>query len=377
MDRYNILIVDDENRNIQLLLNILKQNKNYNLIYAVNGQQALDRVKEHNFDIILLDIMMDPMDGYEVCKMIKKDSILKKIPIIFLTAKNDEESIKKGFDLGAVDYITKPFFEAELLARVRTHLELKSYRDELEDEIKLKDKLMFQQSKMATIGEMLENIVHQWKQPLSVLSMISANVKVDHELGMEVDDEELMNVMDEILSTTHYLSQTMDDFKNFFAEKEKVVFKPNDLVNKVLNFLNSKLKKGYNVVRNIEDIEITGLENELAQVFMTIINNSIDALQDIDEKIIMIDINKNSDNFKISIKDNGGGISQNILTNVFEKYFTTKGDKGTGIGLYMSKNIINKHFNGTITAHNTNFRYEDNAYCGVEFIIEIPLDTIL
>ena len=376
MDRYNILIVDDENRNIQLLINILKQNKNYNLIFAVDGQQALDRIKEHDFDLILLDIVMEPMDGYEVCKIIKKDSILKKIPIIFLTAKNDEESIKKGFDLGAVDYITKPFFEAELLARVRTHLELKSYRDELEDEIKLKDKLMFQQSKMATIGEMLENIVHQWKQPLSVLSMISANVKVDHELGMEVDDEKLMNVMDEILSTTHYLSQTMDDFKNFFAEKEKVVFKPNDLVNKVLNLLNSKLKKGYNVVRNIEDIEITGLENELAQVFMTIINNSIDALQDIDEKIIMIDINKNSDNFKISIKDNGGGVSQNILTNVFEKYFTTKGDNGTGIGLYMTKNIINKHFNGTITAHNTNFRYEDNEYCGVEFIIEVPLDTI-
>jgi len=127
-NNFNVLIVDDIVENIQVAMNVLKE-ENYNLSFALNGEEALSLIKVTNFDLILLDIMMPIMDGFEVCSHLKKDDFTKDIPIIFLTAKIDIESISKGFELGAVDYITKPFNPDELIARVQTHLEL--YRGKL------------------------------------------------------------------------------------------------------------------------------------------------------------------------------------------------------------------------------------------------------
>jgi diguanylate cyclase (GGDEF)-like protein len=121
--RYKILIVDDVPKNIQVAANIL-QKEGYQMAFAQNGETALAQTKKIHFDLILLDIMMPEMDGYEVCHHIRQGSKNKDIPIIFLSAKNDSESIIKGFELGAMDYVAKPFNGAELLARVKTHLEL-------------------------------------------------------------------------------------------------------------------------------------------------------------------------------------------------------------------------------------------------------------
>lgn len=120
---YNVLIVDDISDNIKVAMNILKEN-NYNFSYSFDGEEALDIVKTKSFDLILLDIMMPKMNGFEVCKILKNDPLTQEIPIIFLTAKADIESITEGFKLGAVDYITKPFHADELMSRVATHLEL-------------------------------------------------------------------------------------------------------------------------------------------------------------------------------------------------------------------------------------------------------------
>jgi len=122
-NNFNVLIVDDVVENIQVAMNVLKE-ENYNLSFALNGEEALSLIKDTDFDLILLDIMMPIMDGFEVCKRLKVDDFTKDIPIIFLTAKTDIESISEGFELGAVDYITKPFNPDELIARARTHLEL-------------------------------------------------------------------------------------------------------------------------------------------------------------------------------------------------------------------------------------------------------------
>lgn len=124
-----ILVVDDNLKNIQLGINILKANNDYNLIFATSGEQVFQRVEEYDFDLILLDIVMHPMDGFEVCKRLKSDPRTSHIPVIFLTARNDSESLMKGFELGGIDYITKPFNAYELNARVKTHLELKCYHD--------------------------------------------------------------------------------------------------------------------------------------------------------------------------------------------------------------------------------------------------------
>lgn len=125
----HILVVDDDLKNIQVGVNILKDQGDYHIIFATSGEQALQRVEETSFDLILLDILMQPMDGYEVCRRLKSDPATRNIPIIFLTAKTDTESLIKAFEVGGVDYITKPFNSCELSARVKTHLELKCFHD--------------------------------------------------------------------------------------------------------------------------------------------------------------------------------------------------------------------------------------------------------
>lgn len=124
-----ILVVDDNLKNIQLGINILKEESDYNLIFATSGEQVFQRVQEYDFDLILLDIVMHPMDGFEVCKRLKSDPKTVNIPIIFLSARNDTESLMEGFKVGGIDFITKPFNAHELKARVKTHLELKCYHD--------------------------------------------------------------------------------------------------------------------------------------------------------------------------------------------------------------------------------------------------------
>ena len=127
----NILIVDDVAMNARLLVNLL-QDEDYNLAVATNGQMALDLVDDRKPDLILLDIMMPNMDGYETCRRLKASEDTRDIPVIFLTARTEAEDITKGFDVGAVDYVTKPFNYDELIARVKTHLELKITKDALE-----------------------------------------------------------------------------------------------------------------------------------------------------------------------------------------------------------------------------------------------------
>lgn len=126
----SVLIVDDNTINIKVLGSILKKS-NYQVSVALNGREALDFLQNERVDIILLDVMMPEMDGYEVCTILKKDEQLKTIPVIFLTAKTDQDDIIKGFGVGAVDYISKPFSSEELLARVSAHVELVRSRDEI------------------------------------------------------------------------------------------------------------------------------------------------------------------------------------------------------------------------------------------------------
>ncbi|MBL1243851.1 MAG: response regulator [Sulfurimonas sp.] len=128
--KYEILIVDDVSENIQVAINILK-NKEYNFSFALNAKQAIEIIKTKRFDLMLLDVMMPEIDGFTLAKMVKNTSAIKDTPIIFLTAKVDIESVEEGFNLGAVDYVTKPFHPIELKSRVANHLELYRYRREL------------------------------------------------------------------------------------------------------------------------------------------------------------------------------------------------------------------------------------------------------
>ncbi len=131
---FRILVVDDNPTNIQLIAQILRD-KDYSVAYATSGEKALSSIEEIDFDLVLLDVMMPGMDGYETCVRIKKQSKNTHLPVIFLTAMTDDESIIKGFDSGGVDYVSKPFNRRELLVRIGTHLRLKDYEDNLEHKV--------------------------------------------------------------------------------------------------------------------------------------------------------------------------------------------------------------------------------------------------
>ncbi len=152
---FRVLIVDDVADNIQVIMNTLKE-ESYKFSFATNGKQALELIKLNSFDLVLLDIMMPGIDGYEVCTQIKKDPSLKEIPIIFLTAKSDIDSIKKGFQVGGADYITKPFHADELLSRVKNQLELYRSKQILKyHNINLQSKLEKKETRL--LSELEEN----------------------------------------------------------------------------------------------------------------------------------------------------------------------------------------------------------------------------
>ena len=244
---------------------------------------------------------------------------------------------------------------------------------------KEKDNMLAQQSKMAAMGEMLENIAHQWRQPLSSISTISTGIKVQYEYGI-AEKEQVVNSLDSITNTTKYLSQTIDDFREYFnPNKEAKDFSVENIFQKALYLVENQLNKNkINVVKNIKDCYIFGFENEFLQVILNILNNAKDELEkkDIKEKYIFIDIEEIEDKIKISIKDNAGGIRDEIIEKIFEPYFTTKiNSHGTGIGLYMSKQIVEKHMKGQLLVSNDEFIYENQNYAGAKFDIIFPLNS--
>ena len=230
---------------------------------------------------------------------------------------------------------------------------------------------------MASMGEMLENIAHQWRQPLSTISVAASGMEVKKEFST-LSDEEFFEGINHIKKSTVYLSNTIDDFRTFFIkEKETSQMNIKNAIEKALELMgNTFMQQRINLVKNIEEIEILSLENELIQVLMNIFVNAKDALKQTlgDEKYIIIDVFKKEDNLIIQIKDSAKGIDEKIIDKIFEPYFTTKHKfKGTGIGLYMSKLLVEKHLKGSIKTSNTEFTFMDKIHKGALFEIILPI----
>ena len=255
-----------------------------------------------------------------------------------------------------------------------------SKQKQQEEIIKEKERMLFQQSKMASMGEMLGNIAHQWRQPLSVISVAAGAVKLGHEYEGTYGEKEIIDFLDAINNSTQYLSETIDDFRNFFTQDiENNDFDCVNAINKTLKLLSSDFKyKEINIIfKRIESDNIFASENEFKQVMMNIFNNAKYVLLEkvLDEKkYIFIDVYIEGSYINIDVVDNAGGIDENIIDKIFEPYFTTKHKSiGTGIGLYMVEEILTKHMNGEISAINENYIYEDLPYKGAKFSIKIPI----
>ncbi len=237
------------------------------------------------------------------------------------------------------------------------------------------NKLIAHQSKMAAIGEMIENITHQMKQPLSTISMVSSGQQLKYENNTSIGND-ISKDADMILNAVEHLSSTIDSFKSFFSEdKHECDFYFKDMIQSAKQLLSAKIKhKDINFILNVKDEKIFGIPNEFIHIILNLISNSIDALEDKNyTRYIFIDIYNENENVIIKIKDNAKGIKDNLLLNIFEAHFTTKGDNGSGVGLYMTKQIIEKSYHGTIDAKNKKFKYNDIEYSGLEFTIELPI----
>ena len=228
------------------------------------------------------------------------------------------------------------------------------------------------QSKMEALGKMIGNIAHQWRQPLSSISMIASSIQVQKELGI-VDMDELSTNMENIVKKTEYLSETINTFRDFIKEdkviKEVVL---QDRIDEALYIVQLVLRdKNIELQNNIDyenKIKIVMAVGELSQVIVNILNNAIEAIleNDVKKPYIKLDLIKEDNNTIISIEDNGGGIPADVLPRIFEPYFTTKHQsQGTGLGLHMSYQIVTESLNGKMWIENTKN--------GAKFFISLPV----
>ncbi|MEA3554883.1 MAG: transporter substrate-binding domain-containing protein [Campylobacterota bacterium] len=239
--------------------------------------------------------------------------------------------------------------------------------------VKEKEKLLSHSGKMAQMGEMIGNIAHQWRQPLSVITTAATGVQVKKEYNI-LTDKELNSYLESIITNANHLSDTIDIFRNFI--KEKVELKGvviQDRIDNALGIIKTRLASKHveliNRINYEDKLRVVIVVGELSQVIINIINNAIDVLveKDIVNKWIKIDLIKNEKTVLLTIEDNAGGIPEDILPKIFEPYFTTKHQSvGTGIGLYMSYDIIVNHMHGNLYAKNTKN--------GAKFFLEIPME---
>ena len=237
------------------------------------------------------------------------------------------------------------------------------------EELRAKDKILEVQSKQAVMGEMISMIAHQWRQPLSTITLQIANLQFKKLLGQELSSDETDNALSEISDTIIYLSDTVDDFQTYFhPDKELQEIAVNELLSRAVNFAKSRVSKNEIEINLCENCtySIKTYPNEFIQVVLNILNNAIDAHDECKTKNaqIKIDVNIQDDHLIVDISDNAGGIDEKNLGRLFEPYFSTKGRNGTGLGLYMSQMIVQKQFAGDLSVK--------TSKDGSTFTINIP-----
>lgn len=247
-----------------------------------------------------------------------------------------------------------------------------------QEKIKEQDKILAEQSKMAFMGEMLENIAHQWRQPLNVISTAATGILIQKEYGL-VNDAKEIKTLTNINQSAQYLSQIINDFQSFYQEKElNTSFSTKEIYSKTLQLIGKRFENGnIELIENISDLTLYGSNSKFTQILMNLISNAIDALNNkqSDKKFIFITLLKENNSAVFTIKDSGGGVDENIIDRIFEPYFTTKHKaQGTGIGLYMSMKIVKDHMNGEINVKNETYRHAGYDYKGAVFKIILPLD---
>ena len=328
---------------------------NYDLSLAINEKRNTDKI----FNIILIFSIISIF-------IVFLFSIILSIFII-----NNFKKLHNSLEQ-KVDIKTKELQELNMSLESKISKEVSQNRK--------KDIIMFQQARLASLGEMLNNIAHQWRQPLGSITMIVQSFQTKLLLGKLTPDFVDEKVKDALFLANN-MSNTLDDFKNFFSpNKIKSKFSIKNCIEHSIEL--SKyllLRENIKVELTIKkDVEINSFYNELSHVFLNIITNAKDALcsnVNKNDRIIKIIVNKFENNLVVNIVDNAGGIPQEVLPKIFEPYYTTKyKSAGTGIGLYMSKQIIEKHMEGQLSCKNIRHKIKDErVFDCTLFTIKIPI----
>jgi len=338
---YKVLVVDDTPDNIQLISDILFE-EGMSVTIARSGKQALKNVFIKLPDIILLDIAMPEMDGYEVCETLKKSPATANIPVIFLTAKTEADDVIKGFQVGAVDYVTKPFNIAELVARVHTHLELKRSRDIINEQNEKLKQLDATKDKFFSIlasdlkipFRAMYDLIHQSVSSFDKLQ--TPEIKRAF-LALQTFSEKSSVLLDKLHEWSLLLT-------------EKTQFKPRkfdiDLVikNNIELFKNAAKEKTINILYEKPHTQmVTADQNLTDSVLKNLINNAIKFTDNGGD--IIISVKDDNEFVEITIYDTGIGISPEIKANLFKtdmfvSTIGTAGERGTGLGLIISKAYI-------------------------------------
>lgn len=355
-----ILVVDDNPENIQVVSTCLSKS-GYNVEFTLNGMDAIKWIEEADFDLILLDVMMPEVDGFEVCKKIKKIPGKSDIPVIFLTAKTDLESISNGFDAGGVDYIEKPFFEKELLARVATHLKIQSQSRELIYQNSFKSILM-------------SVIAHDLRTPLSIISNMISVLKIKKN---QQKIEEYGDAMDIIETSIKESFNIVNDLLVWGkVQFGKIKINPSSfnlfvLINEITALFSSVLvEKNIKIFNNVQtDLLIKSDRSLLKIVLKNLLYNAIKFTNINGEIQVFYEIFKN-DSYLINVKDSGIGINKMKLQELFTSYqkhipVNTYAESDMGLGLFLCKDIT-EFLNGSVSV-------ESEEGKGSTFKINFPL----
>ena len=360
----NILTIDDSSFVRTLLKTVLNQ-KGYNVFVASNAQDGIEILKNYKVHLILLDLIMPGIDGIRFLENLKEQKDYFEIPVIVISGDSSRNNYARVLKNGASDFIKKPFVIEEVLLKCDVHI--KSYLQgkkivESEKEI----------AKQKSISKLLENISHHWRQPLSIISTNASATILEGEYGINIE-KTLNERMQQIIDYTKLLSNTIEDFRLLFSNalfQEEVLTL--DFINSLLESHQEYIQLNHiSILTNLQVNSFCTYADELKQILNLLINNIKEHAKE--NKYIFLTIKEKDENIEIIIKDNGGGVCDELLQNIFEPYFTTKHQSfGKGVGLYIVYQIITEEFKGSIRARNAQYLQDNKAHKGLEFTITIP-----
>ena len=418
----DLLIVDDTPNNLRLLMNLMVD-QGHDVRTATSGKMALRSAQASSPDLILLDINMPNMDGYEVCQLLKADPRTETVPVIFLSALSDSMDKVRAFEVGGIDYVTKPFQIEEVLMRVKTQLDLQQMRKQLESQLKDRNNQLnqaqlqlLQQEKMASLGNLVAGIAHELNNPIGFLSVSVRNAQgfledilchlflyqehypqtvepiqvnaEDIDLDfLQEDFPKMLKSMESAMNRIREISSSLRIFSR--GDKEKKIYAAlNEGLESTLLILKYRLKGSDSrpaIVIKREYDEIPDIEcfpGQLNQVFMNILANAIDMFDEAADSLSIEELREtpqvltiktgvllDQQSVEVQIGDNGLGMTEAVKEKIFDRHFTTKEvGKGTGLGLAIAQRIIAE-------THGGRLKVLSQVNQGTTFHIYLPISS--